>query len=749
MNNHIDIEISDFLVSEEDKSKQDYLVAMTDHVINSLVDESIERRKRMFKMRDMRGGVRDPEEFEYLTSNFGIGNSAELRFTPIIRNRIDALIGILSTADFDFKVSVGDTDTIKASDVMRSMDMVKNIYRQLEEKIGNVTVTDQIDTIIKNSKELINSGWKSAFEKSANDVIKYYKNDVDTNINDIRKDLMEDLAVTGECLYRVVCDQYGKMAKPEALLPENYYTETRRDQKNFKESSRGVYVRYMTVEDAILKYGQFMTSQQKHDLASTHIIKHTINSRDIRELGNISKDGKKILRDEFKHDNKRYCRVYESEWIANNEKKIDPKHFKGNMTVDGPDKVHSVGYRQDRYQSVRINEDMYFNMGKSDFIKRSKKDPDKACLSFNGIQFEHRNGEPYSLTWKCKDIQDMVDIMYYHRDNLVAHSGVNGSRVDVSTLPDFLGNDMMERLMKVIALKKQGIEPFNSAQNEGKQSNSVSSDFKGGVEGSLLSSITGIINQLDEEASKITGVTPQMMGLIEQRDAVNNVKTGISQASLVLKNMYDQHDIVTKNMLTDLLGVTQCSMEDEDDFYGTYLTDTHFESFRVIPKYFSFSDYNIHVVSSSNEFHKLNEAKHAAISLSNTGSIEIGLLMRIIKSDSLNEVIRIVDKMSSGDQESQSMIGNLQNQLEQLTNQNKDLQKKLEQVNKYEADLKKAKIDNDKELAIRKLDLTERSRLDTREYNDDQLEIKKEALKLERDQLYMSTNKNAQEIKNF
>jgi hypothetical protein len=752
---YYNVELADFKVSESDKSKPEYLMAMTDQLIESLVNEASPRRRQMLKMRAMRMGIRDPQEYAYLSDNYGLGNPTELRFTPVVKNRIDALTGILSSADFDWQVTVNDIDSISASEVMKSGEVLSKFYQRMEESIGETQPTESINKLIANIEEEINKNWKNVFEDAANNLVKMYRDDIDIDLKEKRKELLEDIAVVGECYYRPVLNRYGELADVDILLPENYYTEMRRDQRLAKECSRGVYVRYLTLEEVLTKYGHLLTADQKEDILSNPVAFNYVDAKTMYELENfyrMERRGNGTHPDEVNYGHNRYIKVYETEWIANNERDVtDPKELKKLIPVSGPDKVGRKEYIADRYRSVRIGHNIYVDMGKCDLLKRRKKNPRKATLSFNGLRFEHRsNGEPFSMLWKTKDVQDMTDIMYFHRDNLVANAGVNGSRIDVSTLPDFIGDTMMERLLKVIALKKQGVEPYNGAQNEGKRNqNNVAGDFRGGVDGSMLDAIRNIISQLDEEASKQTGITPQMMGLIEQRDAVTNVKAGISQASLVLKNVYDQSDRVTRHMISDLIEYTQISLSEQDEaFVGTFLEDMRYQTFKLVPKHFSHSDYNIHIKSSSNEFQKLGSAKEAAMALASAGSIDAPLLIRIIKSDSLNELVRLVDKSTQGAQSAAGMMEQLKAQLEELSKENEGLKKKIDQFNQEELGIKQRKIDVDKELGMARVGAERERNEMTRAHNDKIVELKKENTRLEQDQLYLDAKNNAREVKN-
>jgi len=54
-----------------------------------------------------------------------------------------------------------------------------------------------------------------------------------------------------------------------------------------------------------------------------------------------------------------------------------------------------------RYSTVRIGEEIYIIKGKDDNVIRTKDAPDKCGLSVNGVWFNNRSGEPYSMVNAC------------------------------------------------------------------------------------------------------------------------------------------------------------------------------------------------------------------------------------------------------------------------------------------------------------------------------------------------------------
>jgi hypothetical protein len=54
-------------------------------------------------------------------------------------------------------------------------------------------------------------------------------------------------------------------------------------------------------------------------------------------------------------------------------------------------------------------------------------------------------------------------------------------------------------------------------------------DFNASIQGDAINAVNAILESLAVQADIVSGVPRQMLGVIEQRDAVENVKVGINQ----------------------------------------------------------------------------------------------------------------------------------------------------------------------------------------------------------------------------
>jgi len=170
-----------------------------------------------------------------------------------------------------------------------------------------------------------------------------------------------------------------------------------------------------------------------------------------------------------------YYQVYEVEWLSNTKVKEDGKEF----------------YRTDRYEAVRIGQNIYIELGKSENVIRSIEHPNRCHLSVNGMAYSDRNGRPFSLVIATMPLQSKYNLLYYFRDSLIASSGVKGDFLDVAQLPSFLGKTPQERILKWVGYKRKlGIGLIDTSQEgQGGNLNTIYGGYDDTVSGNAIQAI--------------------------------------------------------------------------------------------------------------------------------------------------------------------------------------------------------------------------------------------------------------------
>lgn len=83
--------------------------------------------------------------------------------------------------------------------------------------------------------------------------------------------------------------------------------------------------------------------------------------------------------------------------------------------------------------------------------------------------------------------------------------------------------------------------------------NTTFSGFDDTIQLATIQAIDLAIQRNEETCSMITGVFREKLGGIEQKDAVTNVQVGVRQSTYITKQYYQNMDLLTREMLLDLI----------------------------------------------------------------------------------------------------------------------------------------------------------------------------------------------------
>lgn len=277
--------------------------------------------------------------------------------------------------------------------------------------------------------------------------------------------------------------------------------------------------------------------------------------------------------------------------------------------------------------------------------------------------------------------------------------------MDISMLPTALGVDLPERIQKWIAYKKAGLAMIDSSQEgRGFNNNTFMSGFDDTIKVQTIQAIELAIERTENTCSSITGVFRERLNGIQQHDAVSNVKVGIKNSFTVTKQYYQQMDILTTELLIDCLNVAKTVYK--KGLKGTLiLGDKGVKIFTALPEYFTVSDFDIHIASSTNVIQEMELIKQLIPEFIKAGNIDPSVVVEALTSRSLTEMKVNVLKSLRTQKEEGNMMGQLQQQVEQLTQQLQQAQSQLQQaqgkiesLNEAKLQLEKAKIDSDAQI---------------------------------------------------
>ena len=723
--------------------KKEELVSKTNLAISELVQEKVAIQKAY----NYYNCKRDKEQFKYLEENFGIGQPTAVEFIPLIRKHIDALVGEYLNVPILPKVSCKDRETInnifrekqikiatECANLLQN-NLKNNLLRILGSKdMQDLNIKEQLDKLIED----INENFISEYEIAGQNVIEYIIQSRNIDLVTKLKQLFVDLLVSGYTFYRVLPSSSGNNIKIECLNPLNVFPDLNYDSPYINESYRIVVRSYLTRNQILSKYGKDLSKEdisKIEDMWTDSL--ETTGSFYVRSCnpdGTPATDGLRAGEEVTpgypgQHwYNRSLIPVYEVEWIETDK-----------------------NFVEQRYSTVRIGSEIYILKGKDEDVIRTKDDPNKATLTVNGVWFNNRGDEPFSMVQKCMVLQDRYDLLHFYRDNLIAQSGSVGDFINLPTLPAILGDDLSERLMKWKAYKKQGMALIDTSQ-EGQIGtgqaplNTMFNGFDDTVKVQAIQAIQLAIDSVEQTTSSITGVFRERLNGIQQRDAVTNVQTGINNSFIVTKQWHYQMDLVTREILLDSLNCAKIVYK--DGLTGTLILGNKLQKvFTALPKYFTVTDHDIHIITSSEVIKEMEQIRALVPEFIKGGIVSADILMDIMTAKSLTEMKVKVNKAIKKQKAENNQIQQLTQQVEELQNNLQQAQQQLQQAQSKIESLNEAKLQIEREKNQMQFQLEDYKNKTDRTFKETSAENDTKRTEIELMQLYDGNPYN-DEVKN-
>ena len=718
--------------------------------INRCISELVYDKISLRKAYNYYHGVRDADQFKYLEDNFGIGVPTSITFTPLMKKHIDVLVGEYLELEPDMQVTCKDDETISKIQRDKQLKIDGEIYQYLRKYLNNALIGILLDSkepvndpfIEKELQKIqndIENSFESDYEVAAQNILEYIKHNRELDLRNKLREMLTDLLIGGCCYYRV--KPYGDNLRLDVLNPLDTFIERNPSSFFLNKSRRAVIRRWMTKDEILEEFGddltvaavnkveEYFSDHQHGGVLNDYVV---VNSK----MDYLLDDGSTATgptpgilaglevhplypynTDEWATTiSNRVIPVYECQWLEFDRKK--------NRSV--------------LHEGVKIGGDVFITDGEPEYYVRSKSDGKSCKLNINGMFFNDKNGQPFSLIQSTQMLQDRYDLLIYYRDNLIATSGTIGDWVDAASLPDFLGVEMPERIQKWIAYKKNGVAWYDSSQEGAQLINTTFNGYDDSIKAQAIQAIQMAIDSVEQQASSISGVFAQKLGQIQEREAASNVKVGIHQSTLLTKQYFHAMDLMQREVCYDLLNLAKYVFK--NGLTGTIvLGDRLIKTFTALPEHFTMTDYDIHIADSSETYAKLQTANQLNFELIKGGQVDAGMAFDILDSKSLTQVKQRLSKAIKEKKAENNMLQQMQEQIQQYESNMKqdqktisDLQNEIKRLQSQVEAAAQAKI----QIEQKKVEIQEKEAIDKKDYNDKLIEVKEKQLDAEMMQIW-------------
>lgn len=286
-------------------------------------------------------------------------------------------------------------------------------------------------------------------------------------------------------------------------------------------------------------------------------------------------------------------------------------------------------YIDEIWQGVILGEDVIVNAGKKPIRLTTNDDYSNTLIPVIGRAYNSITDRPYSLVWDTKDLQKGYNVLNYHRDLMLAVSGVRGTIMDITQKPDGMTKE------EWMYFKKLGTQWIESVKKSGRQS---SFNQFGQYDDSVSPSIQYIDNMMimtDEMLGNIIGVGRQRQGQVAPSDQVATFQTAIQQNSLITEVIYADHDEVERRALEVAFNIA-CKYLYKDGITFDYDTDGLSHDVVKIPKdLLNKYDFHIKVKNNNLEEQKLKEIKQFAMTEFSKGQMAFRDMLKLYNTETL------------------------------------------------------------------------------------------------------------------
>lgn len=691
--------------------------------------------------------VRDSEQFKHIEENFGVGVPTSVEFTPLIKKHIDVLVGEYLELDPDLQVTCKDEKTV--SNIMRDkklkvdQELYTFLQRYLQNSIVNILLNNQqpvndpfIEKEMQKIQENVEKNFISEYELAAQNILSYIKHSRDIDLKNKMRELFTDLLITGTCYYRVKPTGDKHNIQFEVLNPLDTFIERNHNNFYLNKSLRSVIRRYMTPEQILAEFGDELTTEAKSQLKNDQVpsgVEGEYRYVHVPETLVYNEDSKKAVI--AKIPSAGILGGLEVSPVLPYESDVTNMHY-STITVYECEWIEWDGNKMVKHEGVKIGEEIYICRGDVDVI-RSMSNPKECTLSVNGMFFSDKNGQPFSLIVNTMAMQDKYDILQFYRDNLIASSGTIGDWIDLAHVPAVLGVELPERLQKWLAYKKNGLALFDSSQDGANIINTTFNGYDDTIKAQSIQAIQMAIDSIEANASAMTGVFPEKLGGIQERDAVSNVKVGLRYSTLLTKQYFAAMDLMFKEVNYDCLNMAK-KVYKNGITGNIVLGPKMVKIFTALPEYYTITDFDVHIQDSTETFQTKQEIKALNTELIKAGLVDVDQVVNIATAKNITELKDYIEKSMAAKKAENDMAGQLQQQVEQL---NQQIAQYEQQIGEYNNQIKQlqSQVENNNnaklELEKQKIAIEDREARDKKDYNDKQIEVKMKQLEAELMQL--------------
>jgi len=299
-------------------------------------------------------------------------------------------------------------------------------------------------------------------------------------------------------------------------------------------------------------------------------------------------------------------------------------------------------YLQERYEIVIADSDFIYG-GVDRIQPRLYDELQDVVLPVVGKSYSGISEMSYSPVKITRELAELYMVLHYQKELLIVASGVKGDIVDKSQVPDTM-SDEEHRYHK-----KMGTLYIKTMNADGRPVNTAFNQWKG-YDDTLPQSVQIIENmcqQIDQQIGIMMGTPPQAVGQVQRQDQVGTFEMSNEQSVIVTETLYKECDEIETEAVNIMANIISQYKNSEDEIAEIYQNEELIEFAKVPANILKGRRFATYSYQNSREERSLKELKQLVLNQSQQGILPFDAVLRLYDSFSLKDLktsIRYITK---------------------------------------------------------------------------------------------------------
>lgn len=699
---------------------------------NSVISSSMIRRTVVHKKinYDLMSGKLDMNDLEVSINPEGLHTgmpTAQIQHYPIINKQMFLMLGEEAASQFDFKVAITNPSALSEAEQLKKDEFKKKLQALIED--DSLSEEDYNEKSERLSKYFTYE-YQDLREIRANYLLNHYRKE--QNFDEIWNDGFVDVMINNEEIYQIYIE--GGEPKAKRLNPLKVHCWGAGSSNKIEDCNYVVIEDYVDLGKIIDMYHDELTPKQVKQLESIQYGREDASNGKIdpRYFFKYGEHGDQIVNydGEFinfidgissaslPYDMNGNVRVLQVYWKSLRKvqriKYYDKETGKTEYTYKTedyiPDKAageeSETKFINEAWHGVMIGSGenaIYVDLGPCKVQVNSMGNPSKCHFGIIGTIYNFNEGQPYSMVDMMKPYQYMYDVLWDQARRLVARNAGKVIQLNLSMIPDgwdvpkFL-NFIKNHGLAVVDPMKEGTAPVAKGKMAGMFNLAPVIDME------LSASIQAIMNMLGyvyQQIMDITGITPQRLGAIQNRETVGGIERSNLQSAHVTRWYFAKHDNTKKRFLECFLEYAKAALKGQNKKFEYILPDASKILVDIDGDDFCECDYGL-VVDDSYDVQSMNqEIQQIAQAAMQNQALTFSAYLKLRSNCSMAEKIKILEQTEEMLQQQQQQAQQQQQQMQQQIAEQQAMKDQMEmQMKEQEIQLKDQMNQRDNETKI-------------------------------------------------